>query len=254
MSLRNAVLLILCCALLGGLSAFNVRPAWAGNNQNQNKAKQAAKRADQAAAKRDAERAAQMARLMGALSAEARARVTQLNEEIQQLEKSVRDATAALSKSEDDLIDSQTPDSDFGKARDAYRVAKGKYDTALASAGDSENPAGDSDQSADDEEPARTARRKVARAKIDFDAATEAYEKAKKKLLQADPGWTAADNELTQEQKALDKANFDFQRALGIITESQRDSGASGLPGTPSSNSNPKSGSSSKGGGKKGRK
>ena len=107
----------------------------------------------------------------------------------------------AEKKIEDALIDAQSPDSDFGKARDAFRPALKSYQEAQKLAG------GDKPEIAD--------------VKRTYESAKETYDPLRKKLLEGDSDWVAANADLMAKQKALDELNKEYTAALGKLTEAE---------------------------------
>jgi hypothetical protein len=124
--------------------------------------------------------------------------VAAANEAVRAAQKEVDDATKALKKTEDETVDAQAADSDFGKARDSYRAAEKKYQDARKSVLDDESFKArlTAAREADDSATALMALHKefdelpvIADSHTAFQSAKDAYDPLKTKLLQGTQEW-----------------------------------------------------------------
>jgi chromosome segregation ATPase len=156
--------------------------------------------------------------------------VAEANEAIRAAQKDVDEANKALKKVEEDTIDAQSAESDFGKARDAYREADKKCKDALKSVLDSESyrarkeAAKESEDSGDalrtlqkevDEMPA------VSDSRTAMQSAKETYDPLKTKLLAGTQDWVAANDDLKAKKKALEDAKHKYAEAIAAANRAK---------------------------------
>ena len=157
--------------------------------------------------------------------------IAEANEAIHAAQKDADDAAKALKKVEDDTIDAQAADSDFGKARDAYRDSEKKYQDARKSVLDDQSfkdrlaAAKESDDSATallalhkefDEMPV------IADSRAAMQTAKEAYVPLKTKLLEGTPDWVAANDDWKAKKKALDDAKHKYAEAVAASNAAKK--------------------------------
>lgn len=149
--------------------------------------------------------------------------MAELNESIRKAKADVDEATKALTAVETEVADAQPADSDFGKARDAYRAADKTYlDARKAALGTPEfKEKLEQARAATESGPALLALRKetlddnpaVQEPLGKMKEAKETYEPLKKSLFEGDSKWTAANQDLKDKKKALDDLNHEFAQA-----------------------------------------
>jgi hypothetical protein len=156
--------------------------------------------------------------------------VAEANEAVHTAQKAVDEATKALKKIEDDTIDGQSADSDFGKARDVYRAADKKYQDARKTLLEDESF---KDRLAkarelDDPQPALMALHKefdetpaIADSRAALQTAKETYEPLKTKLLEGTPDWVTANDDYKAKKTALDSARHKFSAATSAAAKAK---------------------------------
>ncbi len=209
-SLMRTLIVLFVSVLIAG--RFAAAQQQSNNNKNKKKQQSSSALADAQKATSDARKNLD----------EAKKNVATANEAVRAAQKEIDEANKALRKIEDETIDGQTADSDFGKTRDAFRAAQKKYQdarnsvlndetfkTRLAEAKESE-----------DRGTALLALKKefdempvIADSRAAMQSAKDVYEPMKAKLLEGTSDWTKANDDLKAKRKVLDEANHKFSEA-----------------------------------------
>jgi septal ring factor EnvC (AmiA/AmiB activator) len=209
-------------SLIAGIASLTIlaaAPAAAQQPQPPTKQQQQQQKKAAAAAAKSASDSAKAAEQN---AASAKKKLADLNAQIKAAEKEVSEAARALKAVEDETIDGQAADSDFGKLRDEYRAADKKYQDARQAVLNSDQYKARLAKARDSDDTATA----VSALKKEFDEmpeisdslgklqdVKERYEPQRTKLLQAESKWVDADTELREKRKALQELEHQFDLA-----------------------------------------
>ncbi len=167
-----------------------------------------------------------------AKAAETKKALARLNDSIKAAQQALDEATKARKAVEDEIVDSQSAASDFGKVRDGFRAADKKYQDARKAVLDSDDykdrlaKARESEESATavlalkkevDEMP------EISDARAKLQDAKESYEPLRKKLLGGDDKWVDANKDVKERKTNLDDLNRQFAEASSAASRARAD-------------------------------
>jgi hypothetical protein len=180
-----------------------------------------------------AKNAADAAQTPESAADKARKRLLELNAAIRAAQQARDEAVKARKTIEDEIIDAQSPVSDFGKVRDRCRAADKAYQAAQKAVKDTDEfkPKLEAVRAADDDNRAQAllalsdefyAMPEIAAARSTFQDARAAYDPLRDKLLGADPKWVEADKDLKDKEKAVADLNRQFSDAYNAVRRPPR--------------------------------
>ena len=210
--------------LTTGITAMIVLVASGASAQTQQQKQQQKQQLQQqkAAAAANAKNASDAEKAAEGNAATTRKSLVELNEALKAAQKDVDEATAALKAVEDQIIDGQSADSDFGKLRDQFRAAEKKYQDARKAVLDSDDFKAKLEAARNSDERAEAimalkkefdALPEIADPRTKLQAVKEKYEPLRTDLLEADSKWTDASSDLKAKKDALDALNHQFSEA-----------------------------------------
>ncbi len=163
----------------------------------------------------------------------AKAGVMELNGSIKEAQHAVDEAAKALKTLEDEIINAQSADSDFGKARDAFRAAQQKYADARKSVLESDDfkerlaKARETEESDESSTAVADLRKEfqnmpeIADPRTTLKEVKQSYEPLRTKLLEADPKWAEADKDLKAKRTALEGLEKQYGEALSAAAKAK---------------------------------
>ena len=220
-------------ALTAGLTSIIVLVAdTASAQRQQNQQAQKQRSAANAAAATNVKDANDSKKQADAKVDDAKKKMTELNDSMKAAQKEVDEATKALRTAEDEIVDGQSAESDFGKVRDQFRAADKKYQDARKSVLESPDfkerltQARESDESATavlalkkefDEMP------EIAEPRTKLKEIRETYEPLRAKLWAADSKWVDAEKVVKEKKSALDDLKKQYSEATAAANKAKAD-------------------------------
>jgi chromosome segregation ATPase len=214
--------------LTAGIAAILICAAGTASAQTQQQQKQALLQQKKAAVA-DAKKASDAEKSAEASVGHAKKTLIDLNARIKAAQQEVDEAAKALKSAEDEIVDAQPADSEFGKIRDEFRAADKKYQDArtsllendvykdrLAKARESDNADAVLTLKKEfDELP------EIAGPQTKLQDVKEKYEPQRAKILAADSKWADADNDLKEKKKALEDLKHQYAEASALAAKAR---------------------------------